>query len=52
MKNIIFVEDGSVDIEDLEKKLKGTNAEVVIYRSGSKLPFSILVQEGSDSVEK
>ena len=41
IKNIIYVEDGSIDVDELIKELDETT-KVIIYRQGSKPP--ILVQ--------
>lgn len=41
IKNILYVEDGSVDIDDLEETL-GNETKVILYRQGSTPP--ILVQ--------
>lgn len=41
IKNIIYVEDGSVDVDELIEELDETT-RVIIYRQGSKPP--ILVQ--------
>lgn len=41
IKNIIYVEDGSVDVEELKEKLD-FDTEIIVYRQGSTPP--VLVQ--------
>lgn len=38
IKNILYVEDGSVDVDDLEDSL-GEETKIIIYRQGSKPPI-------------
>ena len=41
IKNILYVEDGSVDVDELEQKL-GDETYVIVYRQGATPP--VLVQ--------
>lgn len=34
----LMVEDGSIDVEDLEEKVKGENIKIIIYRHGTIIP--------------
>lgn len=43
-KQILFVEDGSVDLDELKAALQGTNIIVVVYRQGSKMPQLVNLQ--------
>lgn len=40
IKKLIFVEDGSIDIDDLEEELsiRNTDMKIVVYRNGSNKP--------------
>lgn len=44
-RQILFVEDGSVDLDELKVALKGTNIIVVVYRQGSPMPKLVNLQE-------
>ena len=37
IKNIIYIEDGSIDVEELEQCLDETT-KIIVYRQGSKPP--------------
>ncbi len=41
---ILFVEDGSVDLDELKAALQGTNIIVVVYRQGSPIPQLVNLQ--------
>lgn len=45
LPQILFVEDGSVDLDELKAVLKGTGIEVVVYRQGSPMPQLVNLQE-------
>lgn len=40
IKNILYVEDGSVDVDDLEDSLGG-ETKVIVYRKGSVMPMLV-----------
>ena len=40
IKNILYVEDGSVDVDDLEDTL-GTETKIIVYRQGSVMPMLV-----------
>lgn len=42
---ILFVEDGSVDLDELKTALQGTGVEVIVYRQGSIMPQLVNLQE-------
>ena len=44
-KQILFVEDGSVDLDELKTVLQRTSINVVVYRQGSKMPKLVNLQE-------
>ena len=44
IKNILYVEDGSVDIDELENNL-GKETKIVVYRQGSQKPVLIQLRE-------
>ena len=44
-RQILFVEDGSVDLDEVKTALKGTNIIVVVYRQGSPMPKLVNLQE-------
>ena len=44
-RQILFVEDGSVDLDELKAALHGTNIIVIVYRQGSKMPQLVNLQE-------
>ena len=44
--NLLCVEDGSVDIDDLEEGLH--DGKVVVYRQGAKPPFVLEINKSSD----
>ena len=44
IKNIIYVEDGSIDVEELEASLDETT-RVILYRQGSKPPEVVQLQQ-------
>ena len=46
MNKILFVEDGSVDLEELEKMDLGVD-NIVIYRQGSKRPEIVELEEAN-----
>ena len=37
-KQILLVEDGSIDIDEAEEKLQGTGMEIITYREGAQKP--------------
>lgn len=39
----LMVEDGSIDVDDLQKDLKENNPDikVIVYRNGSKAPYLV-----------
>ncbi|NLE05445.1 MAG: hypothetical protein GX638_11690 [Crenarchaeota archaeon] len=43
IKNIIYVEDGSVDLDELESTLT-TETKIIVYRQGSTLPRLVQLQ--------
>lgn len=45
--DIMFVEDGSVDVQELERALAdaGRNVKVIVYRQGSALPTIVSVDK-------
>lgn len=43
-RQILFVEDGSVDLDKLKTVLQGTSIEVIVYRQGSKMPQLVNLQ--------
>lgn len=45
-RQILFVEDGSVDLDELKTALQGKGIEVIVYRQGSKMPQLVNLQEG------
>lgn len=49
IKKFLFVEDGSVDIDDLGKRLAGNpEIAVVIYRQGSLPPLLVDIKNGGN----
>ena len=44
IKNVIYVEDGSVDVDELQESL-GEDTKVIVYRQGSKPPEIIQLAE-------
>lgn len=40
IKNILYVEDGSVDVDELQKSL-GTETKIIAYRQGSAMPMLV-----------
>lgn len=44
-RQIFFVDDGSVDLDELKTALQGTGVEVIVYRQGSKMPQLVNLQE-------
>lgn len=44
-KHILFVEDGSVNLDELKTTLQGTSVEVIVYRQGSKMPQLVNLKE-------
>lgn len=44
-RQILFVEDGSVDLDELKAALQGTNIKAIVYRQGSKMPQLVNLQE-------
>lgn len=44
-RQIFFVEDGSVDLDELKAALQGTSIKVIVYRQGSKMPQLVNLQE-------
>ena len=49
IKKFLFVEDGSVDIDDLGKRLAGNpEIAVVVYRQGSLPPQLVDVRNGGN----
>lgn len=44
-KQILFVEDGSVDLDELKTVLQRTSIEVIVYRQGSKMPQLVNLRE-------
>jgi len=49
VEKFIFVEDGSVDVDELIESLNMTNPEikVVVYRQGARSPELVEVKEGT-----
>ena len=45
--NLLIVEDGSVDIDDLEEGLH--DGKVVVYRQGATPPFVLEINRNSDT---
>ena len=43
-RQILFVEDGSVDLDEVKTALQGTGIEVIVYRQGSKMPQLVNLQ--------
>lgn len=43
-KKLLFVEDGSVDIEELREILGDLNTSIVVYRKGAEKPFILEVE--------
>jgi len=43
-KKLLFVEDGSVDIEELKEILGGLNISIVVYMKGAEKPFLVEVE--------
>lgn len=43
IKNILYVEDGSVDLDELESTLT-TETKIIVYRQGSTLPRLVQLQ--------
>lgn len=43
IKNILYVEDGSVDLDELESTLT-TETKIIVYRQGSTLPILVQLQ--------
>lgn len=43
----LFIEDGSVDFDELKKELEKTNPEikVIVYRQGSNMPQLVDIKE-------
>lgn len=41
---LLFVEDGSVDIDELSKTIEGTNIQIIVYRQGANIPKLIEVE--------
>lgn len=49
IKKFLFVEDGSVDTDDLDKRLASTpEIAIVIYRQGSLPPLLVDVKNGGN----
>ena len=44
-RQVLFVEDGSVDLDELKAALQGTSIKVIVYRQGSKMPQLVNLQE-------
>lgn len=44
-KQILFVEDGSVDLDELKTVLQRTSIEVIVYRQGSPMPKLVSLRE-------
>ena len=44
-RQILFVEDGSVDLDEVKTALQGTGIEVIVYRQGSIMPQLVNLQE-------
>lgn len=44
-RQILFVEDGSVDLDELKTALQGTSIKAVVYRQGSAMPQLVNLQE-------
>lgn len=42
-KKILFIEDGSVFIDDLKDEVYGLNVSIVTYRQGSEKPYVVEV---------
>lgn len=40
IEQFLFIEDGSVDVEDLEQSIKdsGLPIKIVVYKAGSQMP--------------
>ena len=38
IKNILYVEDGSVDVDEVQNSL-GNDTTIIVYRQGTKPPF-------------
>jgi len=49
IKNIIFVEDGSVDVNELTEKLT-SDTQVIIYRQGAMIPKIEILSEPINTV--
>lgn len=46
IKNIIYVEDGSVDVDELQESL-GEDTKIIVYRQGASRP---IVEQLSNSI--
>lgn len=44
-RQILFVEDGSVDLDEVKTALQGTGIEVIVYRQGAKMPQLVNLRE-------
>lgn len=50
IQKFMYIEDGSVDADELIEELERTNPEikVIVYRSGSRLPYLVDVQSNDN----
>ena len=63
IKNVIYVEDGSVDVDELQESL-GEDTKVIVYRQGARRPeieqlaepiktdWDLALEKARDKVEK
>ena len=63
IKNVIYIEDGSVDVDELQESL-GEDTKVIVYRQGAKRPeieqlaepiktdWDLALEKARDKVEK
>ena len=49
IKNVIYVEDGSVDVDELQESL-GDETKVIVYRQGAKAPEILQLREPLNTV--
>lgn len=49
---LLFVEDGSLDIDELSKAINGTNIQIIVYRQGSNIPKLVEVSDERMLFEK
>lgn len=43
-RKLLFVEDGSVDVDELKETVEGLNINIVVYRQGSEKPMLVEVE--------